>query len=465
LRAIAFLAIPFLILAIAPAHAITLDQTLDQTLQNNPAIQQAKLNLEQAAGRRLVLNSITWPNIKVGVPAGIQGGHRGGESTKAFIFARGTFTQPLLNIAIPPSRRLGDVQVLIAMQQLNIAVVEQVHTARLAFYSALYNQRLQSVRAQERQRFDQNAASQKDRYEAGLADRSAFTSATVQARDLDAQIETARRAYGQAQLQLTLALGLPAGPDAKLPEPEGELESHTFDPNLTEETHAAIERRADIKLARLMVRAANEQQRIIEAGYFPIVNGIVLSDLVPTSTSGGIHREGSTRRTDDVLGSEAREGAVYTWRVIDNGRVIGADIKQRRTREINEIACRRLESNVGAELSRIRNNLEAINARQHSLAGGSLMAQQNAEAIQQNLAGGIVSELDYRLAQNASLDLQSGLLTAAYQYNVAMAEWDRATGRYFQFSDEPSLGGVRRPSLPQGETDASPVRQSDGLVP
>jgi outer membrane protein TolC len=109
---------------------------------------------------------------------------------------------------------------------------------------------------------------------------------------------------------------------------------------------------------------------------------------------------------------------------------------------------------VGGELSRIRNNLEAIKARQHSLAGGSLMAQQNAEAIQQNLAGGIVSELDYRLAQNASLDLQSGLLTAAYQYNVAMAEWDRATGRYFQFSDEPSLGGIRRPSLPQGETHA-----------
>ena len=66
------------------------------------------------------------------------------------------------------------------------------------------------------------------------------------------------------------------------------------------------------------------------------------------------------------------------------------------------------------------------------------MAQQNAEGIQQNLGQGIMSELDYRLAQNASLDIQTGLLTAAYQYNVAMAEWDRATGRYFQFSDDTS---------------------------
>ena len=420
---------------LSSTHAVTLDQVLDRTLQNNPAIQQAKLNLEQAAGHRLVLNSITWPNIRVGAPAGIQGGQRAGESTKAFIFARGTFAQPLLNVAVPPSRRLGDVEVLIAEQQLNVAVVQQLHAARLAFYSALYNRGLQLVREEERQRSDQNATSQKERYEAGLSDRAAFTSASVQARDLDTQIEVTRRAYGDAQLQLTVAMGEQPGPDAELPEAEGELESPPFDVDVATETTAAIQRRADIKLARLMVQAAKEQQRIIEAGYYPAVTGTIVGYLVPTS---GIHTQGSTRRTDDLLGSEAREGGVYTWRVIDNGRVVGADLKQRRTREMNEIECRKLEANVGLELVRIRNDIDAIKSRRQSLQGGSVMAQQNAETIQQNLDQGIMSELDYRLAQNASLDLQSGLLTAAYQYNIAMAEWDRATGRYFQFSDETS---------------------------
>jgi len=28
------------------------------------------------------------------------------------------------------------------------------------------------------------------------------------------------------------------------------------------------------------------------------------------------------------------------------------------------------------------------------------------------------------------------LLDATYQHNLAAAEWDRATGRYFQFSDD-----------------------------
>lgn len=416
------------------AGALTLDAVLDQTLQKNPAIQQAKLNVEQAAGHRLVLTSITWPNIRAGVPAGIQGGHReGSNKVKAFIFARGWFSTPLVNLAIPPSRRLADVNLLIAEQQLNVAIVEQLHAARLAFYSALYNRGLEKVRSEERGKFEANAESERARYEAGLVDRGAFTSATVQARQLDAEITGAARAYAQAQVQIAAATGSPLSADHVMPEVEGELESPPFDVDLAAEAKDAIERRADIKLARLMVRAANEQQRIIEAGYFPLVNGVITGDFIPTT---GIHREGSTRATNNFIGSEAREGPVYTWRVVDNGKVTGALLKQHAIKEINEITCRSLEANVGAELSKICNDIEAIRSRQKSLVGGSAMAEENVTALQENLAQGIVSELDYRLAQNASLDVKTGLLTAAFQYNVALAEWDRATGRYFQFSDD-----------------------------
>src|SRR5713101_4006883 len=111
-------------LSILPSlRAITLDAVLDKTLEKNPVIQRAKANLEQAAGQRLILRSMMWPDAKIALPGGVQGGHRAGESaTKAFGFARGFFTQPLFNAAIPASRRLGDVDVLIAQQQLNLAV-------------------------------------------------------------------------------------------------------------------------------------------------------------------------------------------------------------------------------------------------------------------------------------------------------------------------------------------------------
>src|SRR5438874_7297749 len=191
------------------ATAITIDRVLETTLEKNPAIQQAKSNLEQAAGHRLILRSIMWPNVKANVPAGLQGGDRAGStSTKIFGFARGSFTQPLINAAIPPSLRRGNVEVLIAQQQLNLAIEQQLHAARLAFYSAVYNRELVSVREKQRQHLNENMASQGDRYQAGLVDRSAFTTATVEARELDPLVESSRRAYSAAQLQLAQMMAI-----------------------------------------------------------------------------------------------------------------------------------------------------------------------------------------------------------------------------------------------------------------
>ena len=123
-----------------PTRAVTLQEVLRSTLERNPAILEAKAGLEQAAGKRLVFRSIVWPDFDVLVPAGLQYGHRAGESgAKGFAVGRGNLEQTLFNMAVPPSLRRGDIEVLIAQQQLNVAVVEQLHAARLAFYAALFN--------------------------------------------------------------------------------------------------------------------------------------------------------------------------------------------------------------------------------------------------------------------------------------------------------------------------------------
>ena len=112
-------------------------------------------------------------------------------------------------------------------------------------------------------------------------------------------------------------------------------------------------------------------------------------------------------------------------------------MQARAARETNELTCRKLEANVTRELSRIANELEAIDARQRSLSAASAAAEQSARAVGENVASGLASPLEYRVTQNAFLKTRSGLLDAVYQHNLAIAEWDRATGRYFQFSDIP----------------------------
>jgi outer membrane protein len=231
---------------------------------------------------------------------------------------------------------------------------------------------------------------------------------------------------------LASAMGIdPSKPS--LPEPEGELQSVPVRVDLDSETAAALQRRADLKLARLFVRAANEDQRIIAADYYPIVIGSIPGEYVPVI---GIHREGSTSRNQDFIGSEIRERAAYTWRVVDNGKVGGAVLKARSAREINELTCRKLEVNIPRELSRIANDLKTTEVREESLSSAAAAAEESARAVQQNLASGLASPLEYRVTQNFFLETKSGLLEAIYQHNLAVAEWDRATGRYFQFSED-----------------------------
>jgi len=416
-----------------PTRAVTLETVLQTALERNPAIQEAKSDLEKAAGQRLVFRSVALPDAELSVPAGVQAGHRAGESgVKGFAVGRGVLTQTLFNAGLPASMRRGDVEVLIAQQQLNVAVVEQLHAARLAFYAALYNRSLESIRSEQQRRLQENVATQRTRYEAGLTDKSAFTSATVQASELDTQVEGAHRAYLGAQLELASAMAIDPA-KAPLPEPEGELQSVPMRVDLDSETASALRRRADLKLARLFVRAANEDQRIIAADYYPIVIGSLPGEYVPVT---GIHREGSTSKTQDFIGSEIREKATYTWHVVDNGKVGGAVLRARSTREINELTCRKLEMNIPRELSRIANDLKTTEVREKSLASATAAAEESARAAQQNLASGLESPLEYRVTQNFFLETKSGLLDAIYQHNLAMAEWDRATGRYFQFSDD-----------------------------
>src|SRR5436309_819911 len=279
---------------------------------------------------------------------------------------------------------------------------------------------------------EENVTSQKDRYDAGLVDKSAFTSATVQASELAPQIESAHGAYRAAQLKLAEAMAIDPA-KSTLPEPEGELQLVPIRVDVDSETAAALQRRADLKLARLFVRAANEDQRIIAAGYYPVVVGSIPGEFVPVT---GIHRQGSTSKTQDFIGSEIREKAAYTWRVIDNGEVGGAVLKARAAREMNELTCKKLEANVSRELSRIANDLKGIEAREGSLSTASVAAEEGARTVRENVASGLASPFEYRVTENAFLKTRSGLLDAIYQYNLSVAEWDRATGRYFQFSDD-----------------------------
>lgn len=416
-------------------HAISLDDALAKTLKDNSAIVAAKMALEQAAGRRLVLRSIGLPNARLQGLLGVQGGKRAGDDdTQPFGLARGFFAQPLFDAAVPASRRRGDVEVLLAQQRLNVAIVEQLHATRIAFYTALFNNSLRELGEAQRERLAENVRTQADRYQAGQSDRGAVASARLLEQELSPRIEDVRRGYQGALLTMATIMGDDIGPSGNVIAPDGELTFANAGYDLRAETAAALRRRSDLNLARLLVRAAGEDQRIIEAAYYPRLEATATGTYIPVTVHQG--NKGSPNSADNIISSEVSGGVAYTWRVVDNGKVGGRVARAKAIREMNEISLRQLEANVSLELQRIHNNLHAIGERWKSLNAAVANAEQNVNVVQRTLTEGLSSQLEFRTAESSFLETKSALLSTAYQQNVARAEWDRATGRYFQFSED-----------------------------
>lgn len=266
----------------------------------------------------------------------------------------------------------------------------------------------------------------------------------MQTRELDPRIEAADRAYQGSALSLAATMGDDLTGRFPLPQMESELKYSSVPVDVSSAAPLALNQRADIKLARLMVKAATEDERIMEAAYYPVVNGLLQAEYIPVS---GVRRqsEGSVHRSDDIISSELREGAAYTWRVVDNGRVTGQVRQRRSAREINEILLKKMESDVPRDLARLQTSLDAIAKNYGSISQAINSAQQSVVMVNQNVSSGLASQLESRLAENASLESKTTLLTLAYQQNLALAEVDRVTGRYFQYSDDPSATTQKAP--------------------
>ncbi len=176
----------------------------------------------------------------------------------------------------------------------------------------------------------------------------------------------------------------------------------TTDYDLEAETDLALSRRPDLKLARLLVKAADEDQRIIAAAYYPALDSTLSASYIPVTIQ---QEKGALAvSSSNIITSNVTVGAAYTWQVVDNGKVGGQVAQARAIRQMNEISVRQLETNVSLELKRIDNNFRAIEGRWKSLSAAVAAAEQNVMVLQGSLAEGLSSQLEFRNAENSFLE-------------------------------------------------------------
>lgn len=423
--------------ASAEHKPVTLAECYTQTLERNLDIQRQRAGVEQAAGVKTVFTARALPRASMSGSAGYSGGTLYGPGGPFAVFQTEA-SQPIFDMGIPASLRRGRLEVIIAQQTLNRAVTEQLHATRLAFLRSLAARRLFDLHQQIETHLQANVRSAQQRFEAGMTSRQNVRQAEVQLLSLKPALSKAQRDYVNAVTDLDECLGSKPAAKGKLqlPEPTGNLEYAALKIDMEKEGSRAIQRRPDLVLLRELIKAAAEEKRMVQAGYYPFVALTAFSQYFPETAVFGVRPEIVSGQ--DARQSETRLGAAFTWQVIDAGKVRGASSRIESGRQTMEITLRRLEENVPRELRVLARTLETIDARLAALKKSAAESEEMLKLVEARVKLGEATQLDFLNAQTNLLSTQRGILLAVFENEAARAEFDRVTGRYLDFSDRPA---------------------------
>ena len=428
----------------AQTYDLTASDCLTWAFLKNPDICRLRADVERAIGSKLVYWSRALPQLS----GQVQGGFRSGSlylndhtsKLDPFAVLSAQFSQPLIDVGIPPTLRRGRLEVVIAQQTFNREVTERLHEARVTFLRALYLRELIAVYEEIGKRLQANVDSEQQRFDVGTGNEAALKRAKIQKLNLERDLANLRGDYFSATTQLAELDGRdltepPGGAtQLRLPQPVGELPYEEVTLNLARQTAYALEHRADLKLLQALSDAAQSDKRIVQAGYFPLVSLTASTLYFPQNAL--LSKDTGTVPGRDTRSTEHRAGVALSWQVIDNGRVTGASRSAEATRQGYEIVLHQLEQNVPRELATVEGALQNAAARRKALVESAAAAEENLKMIETQVGLGQATQLDFLKAQSNLLSVRAGILDATYAHALARAELDRVTGRYLEFRTE-----------------------------
>ncbi len=252
---------------------------------------------------------------------GYQGDRGNGGAATALIVGHADLAQPLFEAGIPASRRRGNLEVIIARQNYYQAATERLYQARVQFLQILARQQSAAVLRDIQAALVANQDVQDELIRAGLASRMTQLQARVQRLGIEPDLSEANGAMRRGIVTLRQLMGRETGkPD---PEPRGSLAFQEVRLDLRALTAEALQKRPDIAALRGLISASEEDQRIVQAGYYPLIEARVgVTGVPPANKASASANPNALRSIDSNFVNEFRYGVFLAW-VIDNGAIYG----------------------------------------------------------------------------------------------------------------------------------------------
>jgi len=440
-----------------PMENLTLDEAVQTAVRQNPDIINAEQEIRRTRGVVLEVEAQAFPQIAVengftqvqkqllldgGPPSTADSG---GTSTSGSSSSpsTGSSTSASNAAASNPMTQSWDVTVTISqliysggqvaaaihiakytqdatIYSLRDVVDTTIANVRSEFYAVLLDRAIINVQEENINLLQSQLTDQQNRFEAGTVPRFNVLQAEVALANARPQLIQARDDYDVALLNLARTLGINTnelGGGMPPINPVGVLTTDEKPQALNEALQFAQERRPLLKEEREQILIQVENIKVALAGYQPRL----------TADAGYEIRndEYSKSLKDYVTGWFY--GVTGSWNVWDSGATYGR-VKQAKA-QLEEAkanyddAVRQVDVEVQQALDQVQESEDTIVSQTKAIEE----AQEALRLAQERLTAGAGTQLDVLSAQVALTQSRTTLVQAQYNYNIAMAQFDRVT--------------------------------------
>jgi outer membrane protein len=417
----------------------TLDQAVLTALQRNADIQKARQDIERTKGLYIATRAAILPQIEVTTNGQNIDPHLGSISSSSGGGLSGVPTQYSMSIQatqvvfaggrIVSQIRAADFTRDSSYFGFRNVVDTVISTVKQQFYQVLLNRELIHVQEESVKLLKSQLQDQQNRFEAGTVPRFNVLQAQVALSNQYPILISAQNNYRISLLQLAKTLGLDFAPErAGQPPLEaiGQLEYRPRHIPLPMAIELAKERRPFLKQQKAIVLSNAQQVRVAQSGYFPQINITAAEDFRSSPISENINAV----RSGYVFGSTG------SWAIWDWGATYGAVKQARAVLEQSKItfddANRQVELEVQQQDSNLKQSAELVKATEESVG----QAEEALRLASARLSAGAGTQLEVLNSRVEVTQAQSNRLQALYNYNTALAEFDRVTATEIVYSNE-----------------------------
>ncbi|MEN9677531.1 MAG: hypothetical protein RIS76_3427 [Verrucomicrobiota bacterium] len=415
-----------------PDHPLTLNEALDVTLRQSPAILKGKQDIEEAYGVSLELRSAIRPRLSasgtyqaidqasIEIPPipGFDIRFQNDQTWNANILV----SQPVFAGGKLRSRvRAGDLTEKAALAQFQATVADAVLEVKINYDDVLLA--AEQIKTQEAsiELLGRELTDQKRRFDAGTAPRFNVLRAEVELANARPKLIRAQNAFRITKNNLATRLGwnIPTNSTENIPlELADKLEAKPFDLSLPVAIARGIEQRPELEARKTDVKLRREGVKQAQADYYPAI-----------SVGGGYQWKSTVFQDDLSVNFDGwTAGAQLNWSIWDfgatQGRVRAAKARLDRSTIVVDDTTRQVETEIRTAYS---NFIEA----QQVLESQNKVIEQADEAVRLAMArndAGSGTQLDVLSAQTALTDSRTTQSLALRDYAVALARLERAIG-------------------------------------